>query len=102
LKRPNVDYRGLMSAVRADGELLGGPGLPPGAAAEQVEIQVKYAGYVSRQREEVQKHLSHESQPIPPNMDYDLVKGLSFEVRQKLKEHQPSTLGQASRISGVT
>ncbi len=102
LKRPSVDYRTLMAAADADGKLVGGPGLPPGDAATQVEIQVKYAGYVARQREEVQKHLTQENQSLPESMDYDAVTGLSFEVRQKLKQHRPATLGQASRISGVT
>ena len=70
--------------------------------AEQVEIQVKYAGYIARQQDEVQKQISHELQPIPADVDYDAVTSLSFEVRQKLKTHRPETIGQAARISGVT
>lgn len=103
LKRPNVSYEGLMQARGADGELLGGPGvLGDDVLAEQVEIQVKYAGYIARQRDEVQKHANHEQQPIPADIDYDAVTSLSFEVRQKLKTHRPETIGQAGRISGMT
>jgi len=102
LKRPNVSYRSLMQARGAGGELLAGPGLPPGDLADQVEIQVKYAGYIARQQDEVQKHAAHEAQPIPADIDYDAVASLSFEVRQKLKAGRPETVGQAGRISGVT
>ena len=62
----------------------------------------KYSGYINRQKEEVAKLLEHELTPIPVDFDYDAVRGLSFEVRQKLKLHRPETLGQAGRISGVT
>ncbi|CAB3877639.1 tRNA uridine 5-carboxymethylaminomethyl modification enzyme [Achromobacter sp. SLBN-14] len=103
LKRPNVSYEALMGAQNADGSLLAGPGVvEDDVLSEQVEIQVKYAGYIARQQDEVQKHIAHEQQPIPADVDYDAVTSLSFEVRQKLKTHRPETIGQAARISGVT
>lgn len=103
LKRPNVSYEALMGAQNADGTLLAGPGVvEDDVLSEQVEIQVKYAGYIARQQDEVQKHIAHEQQSIPGDVDYDAVTSLSFEVRQKLKTHRPETIGQAARISGVT
>ena len=69
---------------------------------EQVEIQLKYAGYIDRQAKEVERHDYYENLKLPQEFDYMEVKGLSFEVRQKLCKHKPETLGQASRISGVT
>jgi tRNA uridine 5-carboxymethylaminomethyl modification enzyme len=103
LKRPQVSYKALMQVENVDGSLLAGPGLMDECiVAEQVEIQIKYAGYIARQQEEVQKHVAHEQQRIPADIDYDAVSSLSFEVRQKFKVHQPETVGQASRISGVT
>jgi len=73
-----------------------------GAVKEQVEIQVKYAGYIARQQEEVRRQSHLEEQKIPAELDYDSVSSLSFEVRQKLKDARPETVGQARRISGVT
>ena len=70
--------------------------------AEQVEIQAKYEGYIERQREEVLRRKKLESQPLPEEFDYAQVRGLSIEVQQKLNRHRPETIGQASRISGVT
>ncbi|QKH39678.1 tRNA uridine-5-carboxymethylaminomethyl(34) synthesis enzyme MnmG [Achromobacter pestifer] len=103
LKRPNVSYEALMATRNADGSLLAGPGvMEDEVLAEQVEIQVKYAGYIDRQQVEVQKQLAHEQQAIPADVDYEAVTSLSFEVRQKLKAHRPETIGQAARISGVT
>ncbi|SAI66822.1 glucose inhibited division protein A [Bordetella ansorpii] len=103
LRRPNVSYASLMQARRDDGELLAGPGLGDDEIlSEQVEIQTKYAGYIARQQDEVQKHAAHEQQALPADLDYDAVTSLSFEVRQKLKTHRPETIGQAARISGVT
>ena len=102
LKRPDVSYAALMQATNVDGELVAGPGLEQGAVAEQVEIQVKYAGYIDRQHDEVQKQVAHENQPIPADMDYDKVASLSFEVRQRLKQYKPETIGQAARMSGIT
>jgi tRNA uridine 5-carboxymethylaminomethyl modification enzyme len=72
------------------------------AVAEQVEIQIKYAGYIARQEDEVARHESHESTRIPDELDYAAVRGLSIEVRQKLQAQRPETIGQAARIAGVT
>ncbi|MDX3906244.1 MAG: tRNA uridine-5-carboxymethylaminomethyl(34) synthesis enzyme MnmG [Pigmentiphaga sp.] len=102
LKRPNVSYDALMQAKNADEELLAGPGVADKVVAEQVEIQVKYAGYIARQQAEIEKQAGHENQRIPDDIDYDSVRSLSFEVRQKLKTHRPETIGQAARISGMT
>jgi tRNA uridine 5-carboxymethylaminomethyl modification enzyme len=77
-------------------------GLPPGECAEQVEIQIKYEGYIARQQEEIDRQHAYESQIIPNSIDFDGVTSLSFEVRQKLRTHRPETVGQASRISGMT
>ena len=70
--------------------------------AEQVEIRIKYAGYIERQRDEVARQESHESTRIPADLDYAAVRGLSIEVRQKLDRQRPDTVGQAARISGIT
>ena len=101
LKRPNVSYDVLMKMQYEEGVQIG-TGLEPGEYADQVEVQVKYEGYIARQQDEVNKHLSLEEQLIPQEMDFDGVTSLSFEVRQKFKSHKPETVGQASRISGVT
>jgi hypothetical protein len=69
---------------------------------EQIEIGIKYHGYIARQAAEVDKLEANESTKLPPNFDYTEVRGLGFEVSQKLNQHRPETLGQASRISGVT
>lgn len=102
LKRPSVTYEGLMTAQTADGTRLSSDQPLNGAVKEQVEIQVKYAGYIARQQEEVRRQSHLEEQKIPAELDYDSVGSLSFEVRQKLKDAQPETVGQARRISGVT
>jgi len=96
LRRPEVSYEGLLSLPGA-GEAVEDP-----FVAEQLEIQAKYHGYIERQQAEVEKHKRHESTELSVNMDYSLVKGLSNEVAQKLNNHKPVTIGQASRISGVT
>ena len=69
---------------------------------EQVEIAAKYAGYIDRQRDEVGRAAHFENMALPADLDYGQVSALSMEVRQKLNRHKPETLGQASRISGVT
>lgn len=102
LKRPQVDYATLMNQADAQGTSLTGPGVQDPLVAEQVEIQVKYAGYIARQNDEVKKAARLEAMPIPVDIDYDAVPSLSFEVRQKLKHALPGTIGQAGRISGVT
>jgi tRNA uridine 5-carboxymethylaminomethyl modification enzyme len=69
---------------------------------EQLEIQLKYAGYIDKQADEVARARHFEDLPLPEDLDYTQVTALSFEVRQKLSRHRPATLGQASRVSGVT
>ncbi|MBK9246447.1 MAG: tRNA uridine-5-carboxymethylaminomethyl(34) synthesis enzyme MnmG [Burkholderiales bacterium] len=105
LRRPGVSYEALLSLVSADQQPIGGPpvdGANAPQVAEQVEIATKYAGYIARQRDEVARHEAHESTRIPAGLDYGEVTGLSIEVRQKLAAARPETVGQASRISGVT
>ena len=97
LRRPNLDYATLMTLPDA-----GPPATLPENVVEQVEIQVKYQGYIDRQQEEINNRRDIETLRLPENIDYAKVKGLSAEVQQKLNQHQPETLGQASRISGVT
>ena len=96
LRRPEVRYPELMSL----------PGVGPGEAdphvAEQVEIQVKYAGYIERQRDEIERQRRHEELALPADFDYGRVRGLSREVGEKLSRQRPLTLGQAGRIPGVT
>lgn len=72
------------------------------AVREQVEVQAKYAGYITRQHDEIERRRGHEEMTIPADVNYAEVDGLSFEVRQILTAHRPSTLGQAARIAGVT
>lgn len=96
LKRPEMDYAKLTSVAEL------GPAVGDPLVAEQVEIQTKYEGYLNRQLEEVDKARRYEDKKIPEQLEYDQVKGLSNEVRQKLIDHHPATLGQAGRISGVT
>ena len=96
LKRPSVTYAKLMMLPGA------GPEVADSAVAEQVEIATKYAGYIDRQREEIERRAEQESQRLPAELDYRSVRGLSVEVQQKLNEHRPETLGQAARISGIT
>ena len=96
LRRPDVTYATLMT--------LPGAGTPVvnTQVAEQVEIQAKYHGYIQRQQEEVSRQAQYENTVLPKDIDYVVVKGLSNEVQQKLNQHKPETIGQASRISGVT
>ena len=76
-------------------------GARPGAI-DQLEVEARYAGYIERQQDEIARQRRHEETPIPEALDYREVRGLSNEVCQMLEEHRPATLGQASRISGVT
>ena len=96
LRRPEVSYQKLMTLKGV------GPGLGDEQAAQQVEIQTKYKGYIDRQRDEVARLDKVEGVFIPDDLDYDSVRGLSTEVCQKLTRHRPETLGQAGRISGIT
>ncbi|ABX74082.1 glucose inhibited division protein A [Neisseria meningitidis 053442] len=97
LRRPNLDYAALMTLEGAmPSENLSAE------VIEQVEIQVKYQGYIDRQNEEIDSRRDIETLKLPDDIDYSKVKGLSAEVQQKLNQHKPETVGQASRISGVT
>ena len=97
LRRPNLDYAALMTLEGAmPSERLSAE------VVEQVEIQVKYQGYIDRQNEEIDSRRDIETLKLPDDIDYAKVKGLSAEVQQKLNQHKPETVGQASRISGVT
>jgi len=91
LKRPEVRYADLVTQAPAASEV-----------AEQIEIQVKYEGYIERQREEVARRREFEGLALPADLDYGRVTGLSVEVQQKLNRYRPETIGQASRISGIT
>ena len=96
LRRPEMTYARLMS-------LKGfGPALADEQAAEQVEIQVKYEGYIARQQEEIDRQQRNENTLLPVDLDYRNVNGLSNEVIAKLNDHKPTSIGQASRISGIT
>ncbi|MBI4986090.1 MAG: tRNA uridine-5-carboxymethylaminomethyl(34) synthesis enzyme MnmG [Rhodocyclales bacterium] len=96
LRRPEVDYAALLSLPGA------GTSVAEADVAAQVESQAKYSGYIERQKAEVEKVLEAETLRLPEGLDYAVVRGLSIEVRQKLAQHRPETLGQASRIQGVT
>ena len=102
LSRPNTFYEELMTLKKADGSLVSDQKLGDAAQVEQVDIAMKYSGYIERQKLEIAKTTANEELRIPSDIDYDTVGGLSFEVRQKLKAMRPETLGQAGRISGVT
>lgn len=96
IRRPEVNYQDLMAIEGV------GPALVDHAAAEQVEIQIKYEGYINRQQDEIAKQERNETSRLPEKFDYSVVKGLSNEVVLKLNQSQPETVGQASRISGIT
>lgn len=100
LRRPQVTYASLMTLTSGCQE--SGTLVHDSQVIEQVEIQAKYQGYIERQREEAAKNLSYETLALPQGFDYGAIHGLSIEVRQKLTQHQPETLGQAARIQGVT
>ncbi len=102
LRRPNVAYDTLMSMTGMEGQALAGPGVEDAAVREQVEIQLKYAGYIERQSKEIERHEHYENLALPEGFNYLDIGALSVEVRQKLDKQRPQTLGQASRISGVT
>jgi len=96
IRRPEMTYSSLMSI-----ESLG-PGLADPIAAEQVEIQIKYAGYIARQLDEIAKTQRHENTLLPADFDYSKISGLSNEVVAKLTDARPETIGKAARISGIT
>ncbi|MEC3887158.1 tRNA uridine-5-carboxymethylaminomethyl(34) synthesis enzyme MnmG [Xanthomonas campestris] len=96
IKRPELSYAALMRVPTL------GPGVDDVQVAEQVEIGVKYAGYLDRQRDEIARQQRHETTPIPEGFDYAGVRGLSMEVQQKLERVRPQSIGQAQRIPGMT
>ncbi len=97
LRRPQVRYQDLLRLPEAEPTLT-----LACEVIEQVEIQAKYQGYIERQQEEVRRNQANENLLIPIDMDYAQVHGLSFEVRQRLQQHRPETIGQAARVQGVT
>ena len=96
LRRPDVSYASLLTLPGA------GEGVSDEKVAEQVETQAKYHGYIERQRDEIGRNRQFESLSLPTELDYREVRGLSVEVQQKLNQHKPETMAQASRISGIT
>ena len=96
IRRPEMTYQQLMSVEDL------GPGIDDPQAAEQVEIQIKYAGYIERQKDEIAKTQRHENTLLPMDFDYSQISGLSNEVIAKLTDTRPETIGKASRISGIT
>ena len=96
LRRPQVTYQNLMTLPNA------GPAIADEQTAGQVEVQVKYRGYIERQRDEILRQESFETTRLPEGIDYRQVHGLSIEAQQKLNQQRPETIGQASRISGMT
>ncbi|MDR5903936.1 tRNA uridine-5-carboxymethylaminomethyl(34) synthesis enzyme MnmG [Franzmannia qiaohouensis] len=97
LKRPELEYRDLASLPGIEGQPV-----DDDAVAEQVQIQAKYQGYIARQQHEIDKLKRHEATPLPAELDFEQVEGLSHEIRQKLSAARPETLAQAGRIAGVT
>ena len=96
LRRPEMTYS-LITTLSPFA-----PSVPDAEAAEQVEIQIKYEGYIARQQEEINKQLRNENTVLPADLDYRQVNSLSNEVIAKLNDHKPTSIGQASRISGIT
>ena len=96
LRRPDVSYAALMTLPGA------GPAVSDPVIAEQVEVQAKYSGYITRQQDEVERRESQGSLKLPADLDYTGVRGLSREVQQKLNQHKPETIGQAARMQGIT
>ncbi|WP_428826275.1 tRNA uridine-5-carboxymethylaminomethyl(34) synthesis enzyme MnmG [Azonexus sp. IMCC34842] len=96
LRRPEIAYRELLTLPGA------GAGESDAMVIEQLEISAKYQGYIDRQAEEVARSGSYENTLLPVELDYTKVAGLSNEVKQKLAQHKPQTIGQASRIQGIT
>lgn len=96
MKRPEITYRTLMQLEKCD------PGLLREDVALQVEVQAKYQGYIDRQLQDIERLKKYEMTEIPDDLDYDQVKGLSNEVREKFKSTRPVTIAQASRMPGIT
>ena len=106
LRRPGVGYDGvcglLEGACGPATPLIEGDDVLLAQVKEQIEIGIKYQGYIDRQADEIERNEAHENTRLPEGIDYTEVRGLSFEARQKLNQFRPETIGQASRISGIT
>ncbi|MGI4985691.1 MAG: tRNA uridine-5-carboxymethylaminomethyl(34) synthesis enzyme MnmG, partial [Janthinobacterium lividum] len=105
LRRPEVTYQALMSVregVLRPESILSADDITRAQIEEQVEIGIKYEGYINRQADEIVRNETHENTRLPSDLDYKDVRGLSFEACQKLNDHRPETIGQASRMSGMT
>ncbi|QCI15708.1 tRNA uridine-5-carboxymethylaminomethyl(34) synthesis enzyme MnmG [Buchnera aphidicola] len=96
LKRPEMTYKKLQSLNFVKS------GISDLEAIEQIENEIKYSGYIKRQLEEINRHLKNENTFLSPTCDYNKIKGLSYEAATKLNQHKPFSIGQASRISGIT
>jgi tRNA uridine 5-carboxymethylaminomethyl modification enzyme len=96
IKRPEITYASLMSVADL------GPGVDDEKVAEQIEISVKYSGYLDRQREDIERSRRHEDTEIPSDFDYQSISGLGAEIESKLMKVKPQTIGQAQRIPGMT
>lgn len=101
LKRPEITYSQIMQLKYGD-EFNAGPGLQNPEWAAQVEVQVKYEGYIAKQKAQIERQMAQENMRIPEDINYQQIKGLSTEVKQRLDSGRPSTIAQASRIPGVT
>lgn len=96
LRRPEINYQNLTALTPFK------PAMEDKEAVEQVEIAIKYQGYIEHQQEEIERQKRHENTAIPANFDYKNISGLSNEVCAKLEQYRPISIGQASRISGIT
>jgi tRNA uridine 5-carboxymethylaminomethyl modification enzyme len=96
LRRPELDYAAITAAPDM------GPPVTAADVAAQIDVQAKYAGYISQQRDQIERDRAREDTPLPEDLDYATVAGLSNELREKLAAHRPATIGQAGRIDGVT
>jgi tRNA uridine 5-carboxymethylaminomethyl modification enzyme len=96
LRRPELDYAAITAAPDM------GPPVTAADVAAQIDVQAKYAGYISQQRDQIERDRAREDTPLPDDLDYATVAGLSNELREKLAAHRPATVGQAGRIDGVT
>lgn len=96
LRRPELSYEAVLELANID------TAIDDREVIQQLEIEARYAGYIARQTQEIEQHSRHENTHLSAELDYGTIRGLSIEVQQKLNAHKPATVGQASRISGVT
>jgi NAD/FAD-utilizing enzyme apparently involved in cell division len=102
LRRPEVPYAALDAALGGGDDAWRRDERLAAQVPLQADVQAKYTGYIDRQHEEIERQRHHEETLLPATLDYASVRGLSNEVRQKLAQHRPATLGQAARIPGLT